>query len=208
MFSGWQSEMASEIKESISIFEGLLKVGDPALQRETKNNLGMAYYLLGVTSEDVQCLEIARDILSDLIQHAEAATFPFIRAQSQQGLGRTLREIGRLERSTSIVRASIEHFEEALTFASEATAPVFLANVHMDLASSYLELARLDKATSSLELGQEHISEALSVLGPNTRGGLTTEVLKIAEAIREFRDDDDTRSPTSETPRRLTGEVG
>jgi tetratricopeptide (TPR) repeat protein len=200
MFSGWQSQMASEIKESISIFEELLKIGDPALQRETKNNLGMAYYLLGVTSEDVQCLEIARDILSDLIQHA-AATFPFIRAQSQQGLGRTLREIGRIERSTSIVRASIEHFEEGLTFASEATAPVFLAGVHMDLASSYLELARLDKATNSLELAQEHISEALSVLGPNTRGGLTTEVLKIAEAIREFGDDNDPITPSPTTGR-------
>jgi tetratricopeptide (TPR) repeat protein len=189
MFSGSQREIVSEIKESISIFEELLKITDPALQREIKNNLGLAYCLLGVASEDIQCLEISRDILSDLVQNA-AATFPFTRAQSQQCLGRTLREIGRLKRSASIVRASIEQFAEGLAFASEGTAPAFAATVYFHLASSYLELARLDKATSSLALAQEHVSKALLTLGPNARGALPTAILKLAEDIREFGDND------------------
>jgi len=189
MLSGKQSETISEIKKSISIFEELLKVNDPTVQREAQNNLGGAYYFLGVASDDVSYLEISRDILSNLIQNADTATFPFVRAQSQQSLGRALREIGRLRKSISVVRASIEAFEEGLTSASKETAPIFWAGVQMHLASSYLELARLDKMMTSLELAQEHISEALSILGPNSRGGLTAEALKLAESIQEFADD-------------------
>jgi tetratricopeptide (TPR) repeat protein len=187
MFSGKQSESISEIKESISILEELLKVNDPALERETKNNLGGAYYFLGVVSDDVRYFEISRDILSDLIQNADTATFPFVRAQSQQILGRSLREIGRLRKSISVVRTSIVAFEEGLTSASKETAPIFWAVVQTHLASSYLELARLD-TINSVELAQEHISEALSILGPNSRGGLSTEALKLAESIQEFAD--------------------
>ncbi|MEI9922674.1 MAG: hypothetical protein WDN50_03025 [Bradyrhizobium sp.] len=189
MFSGDQRETVSEIRESVAIFEDLLEIGDPALQRETKNNLGLAYCLLGVATDDMQCLEISRDILTDLIQNA-ASTFPFTRAQSQQCLGRTLREMGRLARSASIVRASIEQFAEGLTFASEGTAPAFTAGVHYHLASSYLELARLDNSTTPLELAQEHVSEAISTLGPNAQGGLPAEILALANAIREFSDHD------------------
>lgn len=124
MLSGRQSETISNIKESIAIFDEVLNVNDPALRAETKNNLGSAYYFLGVALDDVQYLEISRDILSDLVQNAD--TFPFVRVQSQQGLGKALREIGRLRKSVSIVRASIETFEEGLAFASKDDAPIFL----------------------------------------------------------------------------------
>jgi hypothetical protein len=189
MFSGNESEDISVIREGISIFEELLKVNDPALQREAKNNLGAAYYCLGVASDNVHYLEISRDILSDLIQNADTATFPFERAQSQQSLGRTLREIGRLQKSTSIVRASIETFREGLTSTSRETAPIFWAAVQTHLAGGYLELARLDKTIHSIDRAQQHISEALSTFGPNSRGGLTAAALKLAESIQEFADD-------------------
>jgi tetratricopeptide (TPR) repeat protein len=189
MLSGNQCENISELRESISIFEDLLKVNDPALQREAKNNLGGAYYCLGVASDDVQYLEISRDVLSDLIQNADTATFPFVRAQSHQSYGRALREIGRVRKSTSIVRTSIEIFKEGLISSSKENAPVFWAAVHMHIASGYFELARLDTTLNSLELAQDHISESLSILGPNSRGGLTTQALKLAESIHEFADD-------------------
>lgn len=73
----------------------------------------------------------------------------------------------------------------------KTTRRFFWAAVQMHLAGSFLELARLDKTVNSLELAQERILEALSIFGPNSRGGLTTEALKLAESIQAFGDEAD-----------------
>jgi hypothetical protein len=105
MISGDRSETSAELRESISLIGEMLKFGDPTLHSEATNNLGIVYYLLGLAEDEVSDFKISRDILSTLTEGADSIIFPFVRAQSQQGVGRALREIGRIERSSTIIHS-------------------------------------------------------------------------------------------------------
>jgi tetratricopeptide (TPR) repeat protein len=184
-FFGKHADNISALKESVTILEGLKEISDPALRGEVWNNLGAFYQFLGKVTDELDYFEKSRDVLRELLDHADTRQSPFVLFRTQQSLGVALTEIGSRTASISILNEATHNVLGGLTFTSREASPVTWAAVQTHLAGTYLAITKLNGGQEPLELAQTAISEALSVLGPSFSGSLTIEARELAERIRE-----------------------
>jgi tetratricopeptide (TPR) repeat protein len=184
-FFGKYADNMSALKESVTILEGLKEINDPALRSEVRNNLGAFYQFLGTTTDEIDYFTKSRDVLRELLDHADTRQSPFVLFRTQQSLGLALLEIGSRTGAISILNEAAHSVFDGLAFATFETAPTSWAAVQTHLASIYLAITKLNGEQEPLELAQTAISEALSVFGPTSSGGLALEARNVAERIRE-----------------------